>query len=274
MLEFDIGNAPPPVNEPIIADITKLATTLPVTSTSTIISAVTVSASTMSTVSATVIVNATSTTSAVTVNATSTISTASATSTIPGVTVSATSGLTTTDGQITDSINVATPIAVSSFNTKPICTPTNTTLDESDSSLYSIEVTVPDYKSTCSTPLKVSTPSNTTSGTSPGKYSRHSSPGKTNQHYEQLNTAVLGISTRLAKLEDGIYSRLSIIQTHLENLSGVSISSSCGSSSDDLWSGLDADFVASDMNNSYLFYDSQQEGSSSHTCYNTLSMRQ
>ena len=73
-------------------------------------------------------------------------------------------------------------------------------------------------------------------------------------------------------MEDGIYSRLSIIQTHLENLSGVSISSSCGSSSDDLWSGLDADFVASDMNNSYLFYDSQQVGSSSHICYNTLSM--
>ena len=73
-------------------------------------------------------------------------------------------------------------------------------------------------------------------------------------------------------MEDGIYSRLSIIQTQLENLSGVSISSSCGSSSDDLWSGLDADFVASDMNNSYLFYDSQQVGSSSHTCYNTLSM--
>jgi len=155
---------------------------------------------------------------------------------------------------------MATPITVSSFNNEPISTRTNTTtptpnLGESDSSAYSIEVTVLDYKSTASTPLKAGTPlKDNTKHISPGKYSMNSSPGKTNQFYQQLNIAVLDISTRLANLEDGIYSQLSRIEMHLKNLSSVSTSSGSDSTTDDLWSGLDPDFVAGNINDTCYFF--------------------
>lgn len=282
--EFDIGDAPPPVSTTTAAITASAVTTTSAISTSAVTVTTTSAISTsvvMCTTTSVISILGVTTTSAISTLAV-TVTTTSAIS-ISVMTTSATSGPTTTGVQITDSIPVVTPIAISSFNTKPISilaptntttlAPTNTTtlapnLDKSNSSVYSIKVAVPDYKSTASTPAKDST-----SDISPGKYSRNFSQRKTNQLYQQLNVAVLGISTRLAKLQDGIFSQLSRIESQLENLSGASTSTTSGSSSDDLWSGLDPDFVVGNINNAcYLFDDAQQMGSSLGTCCNTLSM--
>ena len=112
-----------------------------------------------------------------------------------------------------------------------------------------IPVYIP-LKSQCLTTSQLLVPSK--GGISPAK---NSSPGKINQRYEQQNIAVLGIRTRLAELEDDIYSQISRIETCLQNLSGASTISSSGSSADHLWSGLDADFLVSETNNTCYFFN-------------------
>ena len=80
-------------------------------------------------------------------------------------------------------------------------------------SVYSIEVKTPDYKSR--PPLVVS-PASTPSR-------------RAHLEYQQINSAILGISTRLSSLEEGVLSRLANIQTGVHYL--VNVTSVCSSNS-------------------------------------------
>ena len=137
-----------------------------------------------------------------------------------------------------------------------------TSSDESDASSFSVEVTVPDYK-----PTATSTPSEHSEMSS-----KNSSPAKTNSQYHQLNIAVLGISTRLARVQDGIFSRLNRIESHLANMSGVSMhtvsTSTSTNSIEELLSGLDGEISASE-DFCYLFGDTEPTRSSVNN-YTTL----
>ena len=116
--EFDIGNAPPPVSATTTTGVTNLAT-----------SAITTSSTMTSTVTALV-------------SATSTTTKSTAPHALPPL------SLQPQMYKLTQYLWLGTPIVVSSFNTKPICSATNDTTVRPLNDHYSIEVTVPEYKST------------------------------------------------------------------------------------------------------------------------------
>lgn len=83
---------------------------------------------------------------------------------------------------------------------------------------YSVVVGTPDYKSKPST---LSTPT-------------RRSPSR-NAEYQQLNSAILGISTRLSALEDGIFARFTVLERGLFELMHNSRSPSVTSTVPETW---------------------------------------
>jgi len=71
--------------------------------------------------------------------------------------------------------------------------------EDDEDSLFSVKLSTPDYKATSDLPISPT----------------HSTPRKQMSQLQQLNTAVLGISTRLSALEEGIFMRLRRIESRL-----------------------------------------------------------